>query len=213
MSAGSDWGWGAYSAWYGDTGYERRSGNSAAPDGSFDGSALLVQGGLGGWVWRRKVAVGADYKLLSQGLDSASASGGAVDLGAYCDALPWLGLGVVVQDLLGRWAWTTGLTEAFPVRGRAGARLKTADGVFDLSLEAVMEADQGVHAMAGLEWWALPEHLVLRGGMQDGQASLGLGAQGRFWGLQTGVDYSAATEAGASDQLQQRLSLDLGFDL
>jgi hypothetical protein len=213
MGPGADWGWGAYTAWYGDTGYERRSGNSAAPDGSFDGSALLLQGGLGGWLWRRKVAVGADYKLLSQGLDSSSASGGALDLGAYCAALPWLALGVAVQDLLGRWSWTTGQTEAFPVRGRAGLRLTSADGVFDLSLEAGMEADQGVHAMAGLEWWLLPGHMVLRGGLQDGQPSLGLGAQGRFYGTQTGVDYSASAEAGVGGQLQQRLSLNLGFDL
>jgi hypothetical protein len=213
MDRDGDWGWGAHCAWYSDTGYERRATNSPTPDGSFDGSALLLQGGLGGWVWRRKVAVGVAAKLLSQGLADASASGGAFDLGAFCAAAPWLDLGVAAQDLFGHLGWSTGLTEALPPRGRAGLRLKTLDGVFALSLEAVMEADQGVHALAGLEWWLLPGHLALRGGLQDGQPSLGLGAQGRFFGLEAGLDYSAGAEAGAGDQLQQRLSLDLGFDL
>ena len=209
----SDWGWGIHGAWYGDSDYERRDGNTATPEGTFGGSASLVQGGLGGWVWQRKVAVGGDFRLLYQSLDSATASGSTFDVGAFCKALPWLDCAVVLQDLFGHLGWSTGRSEDLSMRGRAGLRLKTLDGVFDLSLETVMEADQGAHALAGLEWWLMPGHLAVRGGFEDGQMSLGLGAHGRFWGVETGVDYSAAAEAGVTDQLQQRLSLDLGFDL
>ena len=213
VDAVSGWGWGLHGAWYGDGGYERRSSNTPSPEGTFSGSDSLVQGGLGGWVWKRTVAVGADFRLLYQSLDSSNANGSAFDLGTYCAATPWLDLALVMQDLAGHLGWSTGRNETLSPRGRIGLRLKTTDGVFALSLETVLEADQGAHALAGLEWWLLPGHLALRGGWQDGQGSLGLGAQGRFWGLQTGVDYSASAEAGATDQLQQRLSLDLGFDL
>jgi hypothetical protein len=208
------WGWGIHGAWFGDTiPYERRAGNTATPDGTFTGSDSLVQGGLGGFVWQCKVAVGADFRLLYESLDSANGNGVAFDAGAYCRALPWLDLSVVLQDLYGNLGWSTGRSETLPVRSRVAARLRSPDGVFALSLEGVMEGDQGAHALAGLEWWVLVDHLAFRFGYQDGQASLGLGAQGRFFGVRCGLDYSVGSEAGAGDQLQQRLSLNLGFDL
>jgi hypothetical protein len=55
--------------------------------------------------------------------------------------------------------------------------------------------------------------LAFRAGYEDGQFGLGLGGEGMFWGLRTRLDYAAGTDASAADQLQQRVSLTLGFDL
>jgi hypothetical protein len=173
----------------------------------------VVQGGLGAWAWGRRLALGADFKLYSQALDSANANGGGFDAGAYYRPLGWADLALVLQDVGAHVGWSTGEDENIPARLRLAARLKADQGRVDLSLETWAEADQGPHLDAGLEWWALPGSLAFRAGYEDGQFGLGLGGQGTFWGLKTRLDYAAGTDASAADQLQQRVSLTLGFDL
>jgi hypothetical protein len=214
VDSSKDWGWGGSWTYYADTTpYERRAGNTAVPDGTFGGDASLVQGGLGAWAWGRILALGADFKLYSQALDSSNANGAGFDAGAYCHPADWAGLALVLQDVGAHVGWSTGESEGMPPRLRLAGRFSALQGRAALSLEAWGETDQGPHVGAGMEWWALPASLAFRAGYQDGQFSLGLGGQGVFWGLQTRLDYAAGTDASASDQLQQRLSLTLGFDL
>jgi len=214
VDASSDWGWGGSWSYYADTTpYERRSGNTAVPDGTFGANASLVQGGLGAWAWGRSLALGADFKLYSQALDSANANGAGFDAGAYGRPADWVDLALVLQDLGSHVGWSTGKSESLPTRLRLAARLKALQGRAALSVESWAEADQGPHLGVGLEWWALPDSLAFRAGWQDGQVALGLGGQGRFWGTLTRLDYSAGTDLSATDQLQQRVSLTFGFDL
>jgi hypothetical protein len=212
VDSSGDWGWGAGWTYYADTTpYERRSGNTAVPDGTFGGSASLVQGGLGGWAWQRSLALGADFKLYNQSLDSSNSNGVGFDAGALYRAAPWAAVALVLQDAGAHLGWSTGLSEDLPPRLRLAARITGLDARLALSLETWAESDQGPHADAGVEWWALPRQLAFRAGFQDGQLSLGLGGQGVFWGLQTRLDYAAGTDVSADDQLQQRVSLTLGF--
>lgn len=209
-----DWGWGLNALYYADTTpYEQRNGDYPQPDSTFSGSASLIQGGLGGWIWDRRVALGGAFKLYNQQLDSSNASGLGFDMGLLWRALPWLDLGVAGQDLYGHLNWSTGRGETVPLRERVGAAFHLLGGSLIVTSELVAEADQGPHAMAGLEWWALPGTLAFRAGVQDGQPALGLGGQGRFWDVYTSLDYAVSQEQGYLDQLQQRLSLTLALDL
>jgi hypothetical protein len=214
VDSSGDWGWGGSWSYYADTTpYERRAGNTAVPDGTFGGSASLIQGGLGAWAWARRLALGADFKLYNQSLDSDNSNGAGFDAGAYYRPAAWADLALVLQDLGAHVGWSTGESEGMPTRLRLGGRFSALDGRAALSLETWAESDQGPHLGAGMEWWALPACLAFRAGYQDGQFDLGLGGQGVFWGLPTRLDYAVGTDPSAADQLQQRVSLTLGFDL
>jgi|GEM_PF-5162262 hypothetical protein len=214
VDSSRDWGWGADWTYYADTTpYERRAGNTAVPDGTFGANASVVEGGLGAWAWGRILALGGDFKLYGQNLDDANSNGAGFDAGAYVRAAPWADVGLVLQDLGAHVGWSTGESEGMPTRLRLAGRFKALDGRASLSLETWAESDQGPHLSAGMEWWALPGSLAFRAGDEDGQFSLGLGGQGRFWGTQIRLDYAAGTDASAADQLQQRVSLSFGFDL
>ena len=214
VDASRDWGWGADWTYYADTTpYERRAGNTAVPDGTFGANASVVEGGLGAWAWERRLALGADFKLYGQNLDDSNANGAGFDAGAFMKAAAWADLGLVLQDIGAHVGWSTGESEGLPTRLRLAARFKALDGRASLSVETWAESDQGPHLSAGMEWWAVPGSLAFRAGDEDGQFSLGLGGQGRFWGTQIRLDYAAGTDASAADQLQQRVSLSFGFDL
>jgi hypothetical protein len=209
----SDWGWGvAYAQVNTPGGLEARSANTPAPDASFGDSATLSKLGLAGWAWGRSLALGLDLKVYSHQLDQASAAGVSEDLGALWRAQDWLDAGLDLEDALNEVTWNTGLQEHLPLALRLSAAARFFDARLMATLEAGFSAAQDPQFHAGLEGWVWPKVLALRLGCDQGRLAAGLGAKVQVRGVQLGLDYAAAGDASASDQLQNRLSLDLSFN-
>jgi hypothetical protein len=211
--SGSDWAWGlAYqSAGQGDR-LERRRSNTPEPDGYFREGASQFNLGGAAWLLDKRIAVGVDAKLYSQGLGDATATGYSGDLGLLWRSSPWMDLAFSLRDVYGYLTWSTSHVDALAQQARAAWALHPWGEAFWMALEAERSSGQDTRLHLGAELWAWPRHLAFRAGWDDGLLATGLGARADIYGMQAGLDYSLAGDR-ASTELQQRFSLHLGFDL
>lgn len=191
---------------------ERRRGNTGLPDSTFHESASLFQAGLGAWLWRDRVAAGFNVRVLSHALGDASAGGATGDVGLFWRALPSLGLGVAVRDAASRLAWSTDAVEGIPARLRASADARFLQGRLGLLAEFDGSQLQAARLRLGLEAWAWPQRLALRGGFDGALWTAGLGLRWPWRAFVGGLDYALLPDP-AGGAFQHRYSLQLAVPL
>jgi len=161
-----------------------------------------------------RVALGLTGKLLyhrfpsitDQG-DAISSTGFGFDVGIMVRPFPNLSAGITLKDLNAKYTWNTEklyerattTTDRFPQRVSGGVAYRIP--AYGLTLVADIEDNdkQDPEYHAGAEA-VFGSHFALRGGLQNGDPTIGLGFQFPFIGKSAQLDYALVTEgAGAGE--------------
>jgi hypothetical protein len=193
---------------------EKRAANTPDPDSTFTESANVLTAGVAGWLWPQ-AAWGLSLKVLGENLGDASSGGFSGDVGLLLKTLPWLDLGLAVQDFASHLSWNTGSEEIMPRVMRAGAAAYLLDQRLLLSLDLEKSDLQALRLRLGAEAWLLPRQLALRLGWNQGQWATGAGWRMPLFGskIDGGLDYAFSPDPLGEGYFQHRISLDVGMRL
>ncbi|MDD3643892.1 MAG: FlgD immunoglobulin-like domain containing protein [Candidatus Krumholzibacteria bacterium] len=152
----------------------------------------------------RRMALGANIKIIRQQIDEFSASGAGIDVGALFHALPSVTIGASMLNVGGPGLTLRDTEESYPLDYRGGATLRFLGGRAMVTTEISSRPDYGTRLHAGTEFQAHPM-LALRMGYNDEYFS-----GGASFALASGIriDY------GMSDHLlgiTHRFGLSYGF--
>ena len=111
----------------------------------------------------RDLALGASFKIVSQDVESFSASGFGADLGLLYSPVAGVRLGVSLLNLGGPVLRLRETDESYPLEVRAGGALSLLAGRGLLSLEVDHRDGPGATAHVGGEFWVMPA-FALRAG-------------------------------------------------
>ncbi|MCK4538767.1 MAG: hypothetical protein KAV42_08225 [Candidatus Krumholzibacteria bacterium] len=131
----------------------------------------------------RRVAFGANLKVIRQSIDEFSASGAGADFGVLFHAMPSVTIGASVLNIGGPGLKLREIEETYPADYRGGATLRFLGGRAMLTTEIAGRAGYGAKLHAGTEFQVHPM-LALRMGYNDsyfsGGASFDLAGGMRF---------------------------------
>jgi hypothetical protein len=149
-------------------------------------------------------ALGANFKLVQQTLESYSGGGFGVDAGALMHVTPQFGLGLSLQNLGGPSIRLRDVAETYPTSVRGGASLSLLDGRGLVAAEVDHEKGLGTRLHGGAEYWIQPGIGLRMGYDADGGSG---GFSYRFL-PQYQLDYAAADHPLG---LTQRVGLSMRF--
>jgi hypothetical protein len=135
-----------------------------------------------------KLAVGANIKIVQQTVESFSAGGTGVDLGALYQVTPGLKLGMSMMNLGGPTLKLRDVAESYPSQLRGGAALGVLQGRGLVALEMDHADGLGTQFHAGAEYWILNGVALRMGWSPDG----GSGGFSYRFAPRYVVDYAAA---------------------
>jgi len=138
-----------------------------------------------------RLALGANFKLVQQTVESFSANGFGVDLGALMQMTPGLKLGASIMNLGGPSLTLRDAQESYPTQYRGGAALALLDGRGLLGLEVDHSDGLGTRLHAGAEYWIISGVALRMGWGPDG----GSGGFTYRFAPQYTVDYATADHA------------------
>ena len=151
-----------------------------------------------------RIALGANFKLVQQTVESFSAGGFGMDLGAMLHVTPDLRLGVSMMNLGGPNLQLRDVQEVYPSQFRGGAALSLLQGRGLLALEMDHSEGLGSRFSAGAEYWIMSGIALRMGYSPDG----GSGGFSYRFAPQYSMDYAAADHALG---LQHRVGLSMNF--
>ena len=135
-----------------------------------------------------RLALGANVKLVQQTVESFSANGTGVDLGALFQLTPGLKLGASMMNVGGPSLKLRDVTESYPSQLRGGAALGLLQGRAMIAVELDHADGLGTQFHGGAEYWILSGMALRMGWSPDG-------ASGGFTyrvGPRYTIDYAAA---------------------
>jgi len=135
-----------------------------------------------------RFAIGANFKLVQQTVESFSAGGFGMDLGAILQVAPGFRLGVSTMNLGGPSIKLRDVSEAYPTQVRGGAALGLLQGRGLLALEVDHSDGLGTQVHAGAEYWILSGVALRMGWSPDG----GSGGFSYRFAPRYSLDYAAA---------------------
>lgn len=133
-------------------------------------------------------ALGANFKLVQQTIESFSGGGFGVDAGMLVRVTPQLGFGLALQNLGGPSIQLRDVAETYPTAVRGGASLSVLGGRGLIAAEVDQLKGLGTRVHGGVEYWIQPG-LGLRMGADENGGSGGFSY--RFL-PQYQLDYAAA---------------------
>jgi hypothetical protein len=119
------------------------------------------------------VALGANFKLVQQNLESYSAGGFGMDAGALVKVTRDLGLGLSIQNLGGPSIKLRDVAETYPTAIRGGAALSVLSGRGLIAAEVDQVKGLGARLHGGVEYW-IQSGLALRMGYDPSGGSGGI---------------------------------------
>ncbi len=135
-----------------------------------------------------KIAMGANFKLVQQTVESFSAGGFGVDLGAIVQVTPGLKLGASMMNLGGPSLKLRDVAESYPSHIRGGAALAVLQGRGLLALEVDHADGLGTRFHTGAEYWIMSGIGLRMGYSADG----GSGGFSYRFAPQYSFDYAAS---------------------
>src|SRR6516225_6925148 len=115
-----------------------------------------------------RLAVGANVKLVQQTVESFSANGTGVDLGALFQLTPGLKLGASMMNVGGPSLKLRDVAESYPSQLRGGAALGLFQGRGLVALEVDHADGLGMQFHAGAEYWLMSMMALRMGWSRDG---------------------------------------------
>jgi len=193
---------------------EKRLKNHPDPDAIFGDvqNTIFISGASNVW---SNLAIGFNVKLLSHDLYEETASAWAFDFAMWHKAKKWLNWGIVFQDLFSELSWDDGAyVEKIPACIRTGIELlffkERLAVAMDLGADMI-EPDMKYNYKLGLEVLLL-KNLALRGGINSGEPTVGLGWS--FWlgtWAKINMDYATSFGAFSENTAEHFLSLSAKF--
>ena len=119
-----------------------------------------------------RFAVGTNVKLVQQTVESFSAAGFGVDLGAIAEITPQLKVGISAANLGGPSLTLKDVEETYPTQFRGGLALGLLGGRGLIALDVDRTEGLGTRVHAGTEYW-IQSGLALRAGWSDDGGSGG----------------------------------------
>jgi len=135
-----------------------------------------------------KIALGANFKMVQQSVESFNAGGFGMDLGAIVQVSRDLRLGASVMNAGGPKLKLRDVEEAYPTQVRGGAALTVFNGRGLMSLEADHSEGLGARLHAGAEYWIQSGMALRMGWNNDG----GTGGFTYRFAPNYAIDYAAA---------------------
>ena len=135
-----------------------------------------------------KLALGANFKLVQQTVESFSAGGFGVDLGALVQVTPGLRFGLSMMNLGGPSLQLRDEKETYPSQVRGGAALTVLQGRGLVALEVDHSDGLGSRVSAGAEYWIMSGIALRMGYSPDG----GSGGFTYRFAPQYSLDYATA---------------------
>lgn len=151
-----------------------------------------------------KIAIGANFKLVQQTVESFKAGGFGVDLGALYQVTPGLRLGASMMNLGGPKLTLRDVEEAYETHFRGGGALSLLQGRGLVSLELDHTPALGSRVRAGAEYWIMSGIALRMGYSPDG----GSGGFSYRFAPQYTLDYATADHALG---LQHRVGVSMNF--
>lgn len=151
-----------------------------------------------------KIAVGANFKLVQQTVESFSAGGFGVDLGALVQVTPGLKLGASMMNIGGPSLKLRDVAETYPSNFRGGAALQVLQGRGLVALELSHTEGLGTRFHTGAEYWIMSGIGLRMGYSEDG----GSGGFSYRFAPQYSLDYAAADHPLG---LQHRIGMSMNF--
>jgi len=151
-----------------------------------------------------KLAIGMNVKLVQQTVESFSANGTGVDLGALYQVTPGLKLGASMMNVGGPTLQLRDVAESYPSQFRGGAALGLLQGRGLIALQLDHADGLGTQFHAGAEYWILSGMGLRMGWSPDGASG---GFTYKFAPRYT-IDYAAADHALG---LQHRIGVSTHF--
>lgn len=161
---------------------------------------LLLSHGIGlGPRW----SLGYTIKGVRQEIDTASDIGYGVDIGALHRIFPSMQMGLTARNLLSPKIRLRSETDTYPLDLRLGLKWQAGRRLI-FSTDLANTKDRSTKLYFGTEW-RLHRTLALRAGLNESEATMGLGFQFADWGLDYAFGYHDAlrsvTDLGASHRL------------
>jgi len=138
-----------------------------------------------------RVSLGANFKLVQQTVESFSAGGFGMDLGALVQVLPDLKLGVSMMNVGGPSLKLRDEQETYPSQIRGGAALNVLQGRGLVAVEMDHAEGLGARFSAGAEYWIMSGVALRMGYSPDG----GSGGFTYRFAPQYSLDYATADHA------------------
>jgi flagellar hook capping protein FlgD len=151
-----------------------------------------------------KIAVGANFKLVQQTVESFKAGGFGVDLGALYQVTPGIRLGASMMNLGGPKLQLRDVEEAYETHFRGGGAFSLLQGRGLVSLELDHTPALGSRVRAGAEYWIMSGIALRMGYSPDG----GSGGFSYRFAPQYTLDYATADHALG---LQHRVGVSMNF--
>jgi hypothetical protein len=138
----------------------------------------------------RRLAVGANVKLVQQTVEEFSGGGFGVDLGGWYDVTPTVRVGATVANLGGPKISLRDVEETHPMLMRGGVAARVLSGRGLVALQVDQSDGLGTRIHAGAEYWVQPG-IALRMGFDD---AYGTGGFSYRFAPQYELDYAAADD-------------------
>ncbi len=155
--------------------------------------------------------LGATVKIINETLDNTSAGAFAIDLGAkWRPPVPGLTVGVSIANF-GTSLKFVRANEDLPLTLRAGVGYRPPSGRWGVVGDLYYVRNHDMEGGIGGEWWAWPEHLVLRAGANtttDEGSGISLGAGFRWQDIT--LDYAWVPYGELGDQNTIALAYQFG---
>jgi hypothetical protein len=135
-----------------------------------------------------RVAVGANFKLVQQTVESFSANGLGMDLGALVQVTPGLRFGLSMMNLGGPSLQLRDEKETYPTQIRGGGALSVLQGRGLIAMELDHSDGLGTRFSTGAEYWLMSGMALRMGYSADG----GSGGFTYRFAPQYSLDYAAA---------------------
>jgi hypothetical protein len=151
-----------------------------------------------------RFALGANFKLVQQSIESYNGGGFGMDLGLLTHLTPQIGLGLSMQNLGGPSIKLRDVSETYPTAVRGGASYSVLDGRGLVSMEVDQLKGLGTMFHGGAEYW-IQSGLGLRMGYDQNGGTGGISIRPT---QQYQIDYAVADHPLG---LEQRIGLSMRF--
>lgn len=121
----------------------------------------------------KRVALGANLKVIRQSIDEFDASGAGADVGLLVDLMPSLTVGASLLNVGGPSLTLRETDETYPAEFRGGFAFRFLSGRSLVTADVKYNADTGSRIHAGSEFWVHPK-MAMRLGYYDQYVSGGI---------------------------------------
>ena len=157
-----------------------------------------------------KLALGLNFKLVRQDIDTSAASGYGFDVGLHGSISPVLSVGLSIQNLVPPRLTVREVTNRYPFAATLGFGYKMLQDKLLLALDTNKTENRNWKIHIGGEYM-IAKILALRAGLDETEVSAGIGFKWRQYSLDYAFAYNDASSSMDDLGVSHRIGLTLRF--